>query len=52
MTSISAAICKIYSNNFKRHYPKNQKRFLDFLLHFWDVHEISSFLKKKTFILA
>ena len=47
MTSIPAAICGIYRNNFKRHYPKNQRLFLDLLLHFWNVHEIWSFLKKK-----
>ena len=39
MTSIPAAICRIYRNNFKRHYPKNQRLFLDFLLHFGSVHQ-------------
>ena len=34
MTSIPAAICGIYRNNFKRHYPKNQRHFLDFLILF------------------
>ena len=38
MTSIPAAICRIYSNNFKRHYVINKRLFLDFLLHFWNVH--------------
>ena len=47
MTSIPAAICRIYHNNFKRHYLKNKRLFLDFLLHFWNVHEISSIFKKK-----
>ena len=40
MTSIPAAISRIYRNNFKRHYPKNQTLFLDFLLDFLNVHEI------------
>ena len=47
MTSIPAAICRIYRNNFKRHYLKYKRLFLDFLLHFWNVHEISSIFKKK-----
>ena len=47
MTSIPAAICRIYSNNFKRHYLRNKRLFLNFLLHFWNVHEIYSIFKKK-----
>ena len=39
MTSIPAAICRIYVNNFKRHYIKNKRLFLDFLLHFWNMHQ-------------
>ena len=39
MTSILAAICRIYRNNFKRHYPRNKRLYLDFLLHFWSVHQ-------------
>ena len=47
MASIPAAICRIYRNNLKRHYLKNKRLFLDFLLHFWNVHEIWSIVKKK-----
>ena len=47
MASIPAAICRIYRNNLKRHYLKNKRLFLDFLLHFWNVHEIYSIFKKK-----
>ena len=47
MTSIPAAICRIYSNIFKHHYLRNKRLFLDFLLHFWNVHEILSIFKKK-----
>ena len=34
MTSIPAAICRIYRNNFKRQHLKNKRFFLDFLLNF------------------
>ena len=47
MTSIPTAICRIYRNNFKRHYLRNKRLFLDFSLHFWNVHEIYSIFKKK-----
>ena len=47
MKSIPAPIWKIYRNNFKRHYPINKKLFLNFLLHWWNVHKIESILKKK-----
>ena len=46
MTSSPAAICGIYRNKFKRHYLRNKRLFLDFLLHFRNVHEIESILKK------
>ena len=52
MTSNPAAICKIYLNNFKRHYLKNKRFFLDFLLNFWNVLEIWSISEKKMSILA
>ena len=47
MASTPTAICRIFRNNFKRHYLRNKRRCLDFLLHFWNVHEISSIFKKK-----
>ena len=52
MTSIPAAICRIYRNNFKRHYLKNKRLFLNFLLSYWNVHEIQSIFKKNMSILA
>ena len=52
MTSIPAAICKIFCNNFKRYYLKNGRVFLDFLLHFWNVHEIQIIPKKGMRVLA
>ena len=47
MTSIPAAICKIYCNNFKRDYLKKQKTFTGFFIAFlkcaWNLEH---FLKK------
>ena len=34
MTSIPATICRIYSNNFKRHYLRSKRLFLDFFIAF------------------
>ena len=52
MTSIPAAICTIFCNNFKRYYLKNGRLFLDILLPFWNVHEIYNILKKRMSVLA
>ena len=40
MTSIPAAIYRIFCNNYKRYYLKNGRLFLDFLLKFLNVREI------------
>ena len=40
MISIPVAIYRLSDNKFKRLYVKKQKVFLDFLLNFWNVHEI------------
>ena len=50
MTSIPAAICRIYHNKFKRHYLKNKWLFLDYLLRFWNVHEIYIIFKTEVSI--
>ena len=42
----------ISRNKFKRHYLKNKRLFVDFLLHFGNVHEIYNILKKNMSILA
>ena len=42
----------ISRNKFKRHYLKIKRLFVDFLLHFWNVHAISNILKKKMSVLA
>ena len=39
MTSIARAICSIFRYNFKRHCLRNKRLYLDFLLHFWSVHQ-------------
>ena len=43
---------KISRNKFKPHYLKNKSLFVDFLLHFWNVHAIWNILKKEMSILA
>ena len=45
-------MCKISRNKFKRHYLKNKRLFEEFLLHFWNAHEIYNILKQKMSILA
>ena len=52
MTSIPVAKCRFSNNKFKRLYLKKEKLFVDFLLHFRNVHEIGNILKKKKSILA
>ena len=47
MTSIPEAICRIYSNNFKRRYLRSKRLLYDFLLHFLNVYDIESIFKKK-----
>ena len=42
----------ISRDKFKRHYLKNKGLFVDFLLHFWNVHKSYNILKKKMSILA
>ena len=51
MTSIPAVICRNYGNNFKRRYLRDKRLFLDFWLHFLNVHQISSIFKKKMNLL-
>ena len=40
MTSIPVTKSRLSDNKFKRLYLKKERIFLDFLLHFWNVHEI------------
>ena len=48
----SRSMCTISCNKFKRTYLKNKRLFLNFFLHFWNVHEIKNILEKKKSILA
>ena len=52
MISIPVAISRFSYNNLKRLYLKKEMLFLDFLLHFWNMHEIYNIVKKKKSILA
>ena len=52
MTSIPVAKCRFSNNNFKHIYLKKERLFFDFLLRFWNMHEIENILKKKTNILG
>ena len=52
MTSIPAALCRIFFHYFKRYYLKNGRNSLDFLFHFWNVHNIYNILKKRMSVLA
>ena len=45
-------MCTISRNKYKPHYLKNKRLFVDFLLHFWNMHAIYNILKKKMSILA
>ena len=52
MTSIAVGISRLSDNKFKRHDLKKERVFFNFLLHFWNVHEIWNIVKKKKSILA
>ena len=47
MTIIPVAIFRFSDNNFKRLYLKKESLFVNFVLHFLNVHEIYNILKKK-----
>ena len=40
MTSVPVGISRLSNNKYKRLYLKKEKLFSDFLLRFWNVHEI------------
>ena len=52
MTSIPVAIYRFSNNKFKRLYLKKERLFFDYLLHFWNVHQIYNILRKKKSIVA
>ena len=52
MLSILAIMRGIYRKQVKCNYLKNQKFFVDILLHFWNVHKILSILEKNLTLVA
>ena len=47
MTSVPVGTCRISRNNLTHNYLENKRFFVDFLLHFLNVHEIQNIWKKK-----
>ena len=52
MTSIPVAISRFSDKKFEHLYLKKERLYVDFLLHFQNVHEIYNILKKKKSILT
>ena len=52
MPSIPFKIVRICYSQFKWIYLENQKLFLNFLFHFWNLHQILKFLKKRMIVIA
>ena len=52
MTNIFVALCRFSDNHIKRLYLKKERLFDNFLLHFWNLHEIYNILNQKKSILA
>ena len=52
MASILFKIPRIWHSQFKCYYLKNEKLFLNFLSHFWNLHQILYILKEKMIVIA
>ena len=52
MASVLFNIARICNSRFKYSYLKNQKMFLNFLCHFWNLHHILNILKEEMMIIA
>ena len=52
MARILFNIARILNSQFKRNYLKNEKLFLYFLFHFWNLPHILNILKKKMMVIA
>ena len=52
MASILFNIARICNSQFKCNYLKNEKLFLEFLFHFWNLPQILNILKKKMMVIA
>ena len=52
MESILFKIGKVFHSQFKCNSLKNKNIFLDFLFHFWNLHQILIILKKRMIVIA
>ena len=52
MASILSMVVEICNSQFKCNYLKNQNLFLNFLFHFWNIHQILDILKEKMMFIA
>ena len=52
MASIFYKIAEICNSHFKCNYVRNENHFFDFLLHFWNLHQILNILKKQIIFIA
>ena len=52
ITTILYRIVRIWRCLFKSSYPKNEKHFLGFLFHLWNIHQILNIFKKKKILIA
>ena len=52
MASILVNIARSCESQFKCNYLKNQKYLINFLFHFWNLHQISNISKKKMMVIA
>ena len=52
MARILFNIARICNSQLKCNYLKNEKLFLNFLFHFWNLHQILDILKKKMILIA
>ena len=51
MASILFKVVRMCNSKFKCNYLKNEKLFLNFLLHFWILHEILNILKETMIVI-
>ena len=52
MARIMFKIVRICNSQFKSNYLKNEKAFLNFLLHFWNLHQYLNILNKRMIVIA
>ena len=52
MARIFSKIVKIFDSPLKWHYLKNKNLFLNFLLNFWKLNQISNILKQRMIAIA